>query len=121
MSTNNPNLKLMEWVSTPRFSYMLFWHYGEPLIPDNAEVDVRVNPHDPKYLGKTFIGTFITPKELLGRFEEFEKIQFYANGTYIPLSNELLVREISEHNIIRTIDDLLTDDSFKEFFVEESE
>ena len=128
MSTQPQPLKVHEWIETPGFSYMFFWPYEEPLNPRETEVDVRVKPKTESYQCKTYIGTFITEKQLPRTIESlFEELSFgedCANGTYVPLNclrDRILVREISEQAVTRTIDDLLKNSSFEEFFTEEGE
>lgn len=97
-----------------KFTYQLFWPYADELNPNKDIIDVFVKYEDTEY-----VGSFVTVKELESWFERFRKNGDYCNGTYIPLNEkEILLKQIREDDIEKTIEDLIKKEEFDKFFEE---
>lgn len=98
--------------------YQLTIYHGiDPIDPDNANVDVQVTFPN----GENFSAVFFTLQNIATLMRGYEETGEGANGLYFWTSDMLIVQELTEETICKTIDTLLAEKEFESVFSKNEE
>lgn len=100
-----------------KYTMRIDWTSSEPYNPEDDAVDVVITDEH----GETYHGNFVTMKFLLRMFDKNRQTQECASGTYFSMPGMIVVQRLDESSIRGTIDDLLQDRSFSDYFQTEEE
>jgi len=84
------------------YTFKINWTSDRPFDPKNSLVEVILILED----GQEYTSDFITRKKIEEVFEENKQTGYCADGTYYCRPNMIIVDEITEETIKKTIDDL---------------
>ena len=101
-----------------RNDYQLTIYSGIALLdPNNDNVDVQVTFPN----GESFSAVFFTPQNIETLMKHYKKTGECANGLYFWASDMIIVQELTEHTICKTIDNLLAEEEFASVFSKNEE
>lgn len=83
-----------------------------PLDPDNDNVDVQVTFPS----GESFSAVFFTLQNIDDLMKHYQKTGECANGLYFWTSDMIIVQELTQEFICKTIDNLLAEEEFESIF-----
>jgi hypothetical protein len=92
-------------------SIEIFWPYSEPMT-DNDAVDVYVYMAD----GTKYVATFVTLSHVQNVMGKDKATGESAAGTYYWQSNMIIVKNLTEENVRKTIDDMIEQSYFNSAF-----
>lgn len=99
-----------------------FMGYEVEMFKDEQERDLRRHS---KYVtiktrrGEEFSTNFITNVYIRKMMRRWKKSGDYARGSYFPTAKVVLVRNLKENTIKKTIDDIIDSLAVEEFFVKQ--
>lgn len=114
--TETNDLRINEWIQPngKNFCYKIFWPYADEPLENDELIDVYVKLDKQE---KRYVGTFLTPKEFERWFKRFKENGEYSHGSYIPLGKkEILLEKISNNVIEKTLEHLISESKFSEYF-----
>src|SRR3989344_783844 len=85
------------------YNFRFNWTSSEPFNPRDETVEVRLTTRD----GQEYSANFTAKGFIDPMFEKNKRTGECAKGTYFCMPNMILVEEISEENVRKTIDDLI--------------
>lgn len=85
------------------YTFKIHWTSSQPFDPKNETVEVRLRTKD----DRNYSANFTTKSFLDYMFEKNKRTGECANGTYFCMPNMILVEEITEQSVKKTIDDLI--------------
>jgi hypothetical protein len=85
------------------YNFRFNWTSSEPFNPRDETVEVRLTTRD----GQEYSANFTAKGFIDSMFEKNKRTGECAKGTYFCMPNMILVEEISEKNVRKTIDDLI--------------
>ena len=101
-----------------RTDYQLTICSGIALLdPNNDNVDVQVTFPN----GESFSAVFFTPQNIETLMKHYKKTGECANGLYFWASDMIIVQELTEHTICKTINNLLAEEEFASVFSKNEE
>jgi bacillopeptidase F (M6 metalloprotease family) len=85
------------------YHFRFNWTSSEPFDPRKETVEVRLTTGD----GQEYLANFTTRHYIDYVFKKNKRTGECAKGTYFCMPNMILVEEVSEQNVRKTIDDLI--------------
>lgn len=96
---------------TGEYSFGVFWPNEERLNPDNDCASVVVQH------GKScYSGLVLTQQFIRGVFREYKKTGECANGSYFGMPYYIIIKRIDTPTIKKTLDDLIKNGDFDNYF-----
>ncbi len=93
--------------------YTVTWvDYEEELDPFNSNLDIHVEFKD----GARYVATFFTLKNIESLFQKNRRTGECSDGTYFWAADMIIVQEMTEENILRTVQQLIEDQEFERAF-----
>ena len=95
------------YVELEEYNYRIIYFYKEPINPEKDCVDFEV-----ECKGKLYKGTFITPKCIDERLKNYEKTGENGDGSYFWAKGMIIIKEITNETIEKTLIDLIKRNDF---------
>ena len=94
------------------YNFRFNWTSSKPFDPRKETVEVRLTTRD----GQEYSAYFTAKGFIDYIFEKNKKTGECAKGAYFSIPNMILVEEISERNVMATIDDLINNLEIETYF-----
>jgi hypothetical protein len=93
------------------YNFHVYWPSEEDLDTKNEYVDLIINKE-----GKEYTGSLITLSYISRLFEKNRKTGENKEGSYLCLPNTIVVNDLENETIRKTLDDLIDKGFFNKYF-----